>query len=110
MSDNDLIKRGRMREEIKKLTFNPLVNELLYKVLDAIPREQVAADHVMTASELFSAYQRMCEEYSRKGTIRCDECPVYSVCPEIGHSLRVMNIWAYVIERWAEKHREERSE
>lgn len=68
-------------------------------------------ERAMTARELFNSYRRICEEYSRKGKIRCyDECPLYSVCPEIGKALRAVNIWAYVIERWTQEHPEERSE
>lgn len=65
----------------------------------------------MTARELFNSYRRICEEYSHKGKIRCyAECPLYTVCPEIGRALRVVNIWAHVIETWTREHSEERSE
>lgn len=69
-----------------------------------------AVPHEMSARELFNAYQRICEEYSHKGIpVRCDECPLYTICPEIGKALRVMVIWSHIIERWAQEH-PERSE
>ena len=73
---------------------------IAFKRLPAVP-------HEMSARELFNAYQRICEEYSHKGIpIRCDECPLYSICPEIGRAIRVMVIWSTIIERWAREHPE----
>jgi hypothetical protein len=111
MSDNDLVFRGDV-----------LMRKCKYYVYDetgccceefAVPVEDInripAVPHEMSARELFNAYRRICEEYSHKGIpVRCDECPLYTVCPEIGKALRVMVIWSHIIERWAQEHPEQR--
>ena len=107
MGDNDLVRRGDVKA---KKVYCDERHEYVVPVAEidwlrpAIPQE-------MSARELFNAYQRICEEYSHKGIpIRCDECPLYSICPEIGRAIRVMVIWSTIIERWAREHPERRSE
>ena len=61
----------------------------------------------MSARELYSAYQRICEEYNpRRKPVRCDECPLYVNCPRIGEALRTVVMCSPIVEKWAREHPE----
>lgn len=74
-----------------------------FEHLPAVPQE-------MSASELYSVYQRICKEYNlKRKPVRCYECPLYVDCPRIGEALRMVMVCGPRIEKWAREH-PERSE
>mgnify|MGYP007038200992 CR=1 FL=1 len=110
MSDKDLVFRGDVKAFKQSFIYDGGYPDV--KLVSAVTIEDIDSiqpvPHEMSARELFNAYQRICEEYSHKGIpVRCDECPLYSICPEIGRALRTMVIWSTIIEWWAREHPEE---
>ena len=103
MNDNELIRRGDVRAEIKRLTFNPLVNELLYRVLDGIS----PVPHEMTARKFVSNISRMCKYRQEKGKHICDDCWFNQFDGEWGRVIsRLDEKDVEAVEKWVKEHPE----
>lgn len=119
MSDKDLVRRGNVRREIAKFISHntSLVDEWAANCIDDIVDAIPAVQHEMTARELFSVRDRMCNSNYNGGhmTPACKTCPLWR--DNNGHdmycgtlmTLRPLDFVA-LVEKWAREHPEERSE
>lgn len=105
MSDNDLIRRGVIKERMIARGWkhpDSTVTEFVEDDLPAVPRE-------MTAREFLVAYKRMCASFPETD---CSKCPIYTPYKDCTDNPCDWDIDKILpaVEKWAREHPDERSE